>query len=318
MLTYILFVVGFAALIKGADFLVDGATAIAERFSVPAIVIGLTIVAFGTSMPELFVNIFAAWNGTPDIAIGNIIGSNIANILVILGVSALIGTLTVKSNTTWKEVPLSILALVVVACMANDTIIDGATSNMLSRIDGLVLISFFTIFLYYTFSLAKSEGVTSETHIHKRGMAQSVGMVIGGLGLLVIGGRWIVDGATTIATLLGMSEALIGLTVVAIGTSLPELATSAVAAYKGQSDIAIGNVAGSNIFNVFWILGISAIISPLPFNVQMNFDLLVGIGASVLLFIAIFLFRSGTLGKREGATFVALYIAYTVLLVMRG
>src|SRR3989338_3489331 len=223
---YILMVVGFGLLIKGADFLVDGASAIAKKFGVSALVIGLTIVAFGTSAPELIVNIFASVQGNTDIAIGNILGSNIANILLILGISSMIFPLTVKKGTVWKEIPLGLLAIVVVAIMANDRIIDGGGFSGLTRIDGLILISFFIIFLYYTFGISKVEGEEETDNIRNYSVLRSITVVIIGLVGLTLGGKWIVDSAVTIAEGLNISQAVIGLTVVAIGTSLPELATS--------------------------------------------------------------------------------------------
>jgi cation:H+ antiporter len=323
-MTYILFIIGFFLLIKGADILVDGASSIAKKFRISEIVIGLTIVAFGTSMPELFVNLFAAFNGDTDIAIGNIVGSNIANILLILGICATIAPLTVLSNTTWKEIPMGLLAMVIIGLMANDIFIDGGTANTIGRIDGMILLSFFIIFLYYTFGIAKRDAnYTNKLEMedpadtqHK--MSTSTFMIIGGLIGLTLGGKWIVDGATAIAAIFGLSQALIGLTIVAVGTSLPELATSAVAAYKGKSDIAVGNIAGSNIFNIFWILGVSAIIQPLPFNSLLNFDIVVGIAASLLLFVAVFLGKRFTIERSQGVMFIILYVLYIIFLVLRG
>jgi cation:H+ antiporter len=281
-MTYILLVIGFVFLIKGADLLVDGASSVARKLHISNLVIGLTIVAFGTSAPELFVNLYASIQGTTDIAIGNIIGSNIVNMLFILGIAAIIYPLTVTKGTVWKEIPLSLLAAVLVFIMANDVLFDGMSANILTRIDGLVLIAFFIIFLYYTFGIAKTQGDNSPTDtVAVHSGWKSTGMILLGLVGLVIGGHWIVGSATTIALNLGLSQALIGLTIVAIGTSLPELATSAVAAYKKNSDIAIGNVVGSNIFNIFWILGISAVIHPLPLTSLLNFDILVAVGCCI-------------------------------------
>ncbi len=319
-MTYILLVVGFFFLIKGADLLVDGASSVARKFNISNLVIGLTIVAFGTSAPELFVNLYASIQGTTDIAIGNIIGSNIVNMLFILGVTAVIYPITVTKGTVWKEIPLCLLAALLVFVMANDVLFDGASANILTRIDGIVLTSFFIIFLYYTFSIARTQkdtpSVTEHSVVHSGW--KSVGMILLGLVGLVLGGQWIVDGATHIAVSLGLSQALIGLTIVAIGTSLPELATSAVAAYKKNSDIAVGNVVGSNIFNIFWILGLSAVIKPLTFASILNFDVLVAVGAAIILFVSMFVFKRHSLGRIEGIVLIALYIFYTVVIVMRG
>lgn len=318
-MTYILLVIGFVFLIKGADMLVDGASSLAKKFNISNLVIGLTVVAFGTSAPELFVNLFASFNGTTDIAIGNIVGSNIVNMLLILGIAAVIYPLKVSKGTVWKEIPLSLLAALLLLVMANDTIIDGAMFNALTRIDGIVLISFFIVFLYYTFGIAKNQENGDDQPSPKLYSAwATAGLIILGLIGLVIGGHWIVNGATAIAASLGLSDALIGLTIVAIGTSLPELATSAVAAYKKNADIAVGNVVGSNIFNIFWILGLSSVISPLPFTPMLTFDLWVAVIAAVLLFGIMFIGKRHVVEKWQGIIFILMYIAYIVFIVVRG
>jgi cation:H+ antiporter len=318
-MTYFLLVLGFVFLIKGADLLVDGASSVAKRFSVSNLVIGLTIVAFGTSAPELFVNLFASFSGTADIAIGNIVGSNIANTLLILGVAAIIYPLSVSKGTAWKEIPLSLLAMLLLVVMANDVYIDGMLFNTLSRSEGFVLISFFIVFLYYTFGIAKDHGNEVEgEQIPVYSGWKSLGLILLGGAGLVVGGNWIVSGATHVASIFGLSDALIGLTVVAVGTSLPELATSAVAAYKKNADIAIGNVVGSNIFNIFWILGLSSLIKPLPFNPAINLDLAVALGASVLLFLWIYIGRHYKLQRWQGIVFVLAYIVYITVIVLRG
>jgi len=254
MITNILFIIGLFLLIKGADLLVDGSASITKKLNISSIVIGLTIVAFGTSAPEFIVNIFASVQGNSEIAVGNILGSNIANILLILGISAIIYPITAKKNTVLKEIPLSLLAAVVLGLMANDMIIDGAGFSGITRIDGFILLSFFIIFLYYTFGITKSDEDIVEEEIKVFSYSKAIIFILLGLAGLVIGGKWIVDGAIKIAEILNISQSLIGLTIVAIGTSLPELATSAIAAYKKQSDIAIGNVVGSNIFIFFGFL----------------------------------------------------------------
>jgi len=321
MTTYILFFIGFALLIKGADWLVTGASALAFRFGVSALVVGLTIVAFGTSAPELVVSLLASINGSTDLAVANIIGSNIANILLILGISAIIYPLAVQKSTVWKELPFAFLAVLVLLVIANDQLLDGMSASVISRIDGLVLLAFFGIFLYYIFGTAfnsPSEKASGDepatTFIPSRAALQ----IVGGMAGLVVGGKWIVDGAVSFASSFGVSEALIGLTIVAIGTSLPELATSAVAAYKKNVDIAVGNIVGSNIFNVFWILGASAIVTPLPFATTANVDLLVAVGATLLLFLALFVGRRHTVERWQGVLFVILYVAYITYLIIRG
>ncbi len=318
MINVLLFFIGFALLIKGADWLVTGASSLASRLGVSALVIGLTIVAFGTSAPELTVNLLASVQGNTDIAIGNIIGSNIANILLILGISAVIYPLAVQRSTVWREIPFALLAVLVVGLMANDVFFDGAQTSAITRIDGLVLIAFFSVFLYYIFSISKSANSEAGESVAMVSGAKSAAMIIGGLLGLVVGGKWIVDGAVLFATQLGVSEALIGLTIVAIGTSLPELATSAVAAYKRNVDIAVGNVVGSNIFNLFWILGISATISPLPFSAQLSTDVWVVIITTILLFLALFVGKKHTLERWQGVVFVTAYVFYIAFLILRG
>ena len=316
MITYILFIIGFFLLIKGADFLVDGSASIAKKLKISGIVIGLTIVAFGTSAPEFIVNIFASAQGNTEIAIGNILGSNIANILLILGISAIIYPITAKKNTVLKEIPLSLLAAVVLGLMANDIIIDGADFSGITKIDGFILLSFFIIFLYYTFGITKSDKDIVEEEIKIFSHFKSVIFIILGLAGLAIGGKWIVDGAVQIAEFFNISQSLIGLTIVAVGTSLPELATSAVAAYKKQSDIAIGNVVGSNIFNIFWILGVSAVIRPLPFNTSSNGDITMTIFASIVLFLVMFIGKKRVIERWQVVFMVTTYASYIVFLVL--
>ncbi|KKR26078.1 MAG: CaCA family Na+/Ca+ antiporter, inner membrane protein [Candidatus Peregrinibacteria bacterium GW2011_GWE2_39_6] len=315
MITYILFVIGFFFLIKGADLLVDGSASIAKKRKISPIVIGLTIVAFGTSTPEFIVNIFASLNGNTEIAIGNILGSNIANILLILGISAIIYPLVAKKNTIWKEIPLSLLAAILLGILANDTLIDNGISSGLTRIDGLVLLSFFIIFLYYTFEISKITGETPDLNIKQLSYLKSSLFILGGLLGLILGGKWIVDGAVKLAEHFNVSQSLIRLTVVAVGTSLPELATSAIAAYKKQTDIAIGNIVGSNIFNIFWILGFSALIRPLPFSTNSNLDIIMTIFASSILFFTMFIGKKHTIERWQGILMISIYVGYVAFLI---
>lgn len=316
MMTYILFIIGFYFLIKGADLLVDGSSSIAKKFKISNIAIGLTIVAFGTSTPELVVNVFASIKGSTEIAIGNVLGSNIANILLILGIASIIYPISAKKNTVLKEIPFSLLAALMVALTANDALIDGSSFSAITRIDGLIFIGFFTIFLYYTYGITRSDTDINEPPVKVMSIVKSAAYILIGLTGLVFGGKWIVEGAVAIAEYFNVSQSLIGLTIVAVGTSLPELATSAVAAFKKQTDIAIGNVIGSNIFNIFWILGISAIIRPLPFVATSNFDIVVNIAASIILFFAIYVGKKHTLERWQGIVLVLLYAAYVVFLVI--
>ncbi|MCR4256566.1 MAG: calcium/sodium antiporter, partial [Candidatus Uhrbacteria bacterium] len=298
---------------KGADWLVEGASSIARKFGVAPIVIGLTIVSFGTSLPELLVNLFAAFRGSTDIAIGNIVGSNIANILLILGASASIRALKVKKNTVWKEIPFALLAMILVWIMGNDVLLAGGVTDALDRVDGLVLIAFFVIFLYYIFGIGKVEGEAEAPTKHTTRL--SIFYIAAGIALLVIGGKLAVDAAQTLAVLAGLSERIIGLTVLAVGTSLPELVTSVVATLKGEDDIAIGNVVGSNIFNVFWILGFTSTIIALPFSFGSGRDTLVAIVASLLLFFALFVGKRHTLERWQGPVFLGGYALYIIALV---
>jgi len=316
MWVYIFFIIGFIFLIMGADFLVDGASSIARRLNISDLVIGLTVVAFGTSTPELFVNIIASFRGNTDIAIGNVIGSNIANVFFILGVSSIIYPLVVTKGTVFKEIPFSLLAAIVLFVATNDQLLDGSRLSDLTRIDGLIFLSFFIIFIYYTFSIAKHiTGIEEHVVAKQYGWLLSLLFIILGLIGLTLGGKWIVDGAVALAFKFGMSESLVGLTIVALGTSLPELATSAVAAYKRNADIAVGNVIGSNIFNIFFVLGISAIIKPLPFQIKNNFDIGVVILASLLLFLFMFTGKKRSLDRWEGLLFLLCYVSYIVYLV---
>ena len=315
---YVLLIIGFALLIKGADFLVDGASSVGRRLNVSDLVIGLTVVAFGTSTPELFVNIFASIKGNTDIAIGNVLGSNIANIFLILGVSAVIFPLAVSKGTVWREIPLSLLAALLLGVMANDRLIDKSSISALTRIDGLVFIAFFIIFIYYSFGIAKRiDGIDEHVPQKQYGLLKSFLFIIGGLIGLGIGGNWIVNGAVHIASNLGVSESLIGLTIVAVGTSLPESATSAVAAYKKNVEIAVGNVVGSNIFNIFFVLGLSSIIKPLPFQPGDNMNIGVVILASLLLFLWMFTGKKHSLDRWEGIVFVILYASYITFLIVK-
>jgi cation:H+ antiporter len=316
---YILLIVGFALLIKGADFLVDGASSIARGLNVSDLVIGLTVVAFGTSTPELCVNIIATLKGNTDIAVGNVLGSNIANILLILGVSSVIYPLTVGKGTVWKEIPFSLLAALILGILANDHVLDHRDFSDLGRTDGLVFLCFFLIFMYYSIGIAKKiEGMEEYVPEKQRGMLKSGLLVVGGLFGLTVGGKWIVDGAVHMALKFGMSQSLVGLTIVAIGTSLPELATSAMAAYRRNVEIAVGNVVGSNIFNIFFVLGVSAIIKPLPFQRQSNFDIGVVILANLFLFVSMFTGKKRSLDRWEGALLLLLYGGYVAYLVFRG
>ncbi len=320
MNSYLLVIAGLILLIKGADYLIDGASSVAKRFKIPDLVIGLTIVAFGTSAPELIISTLASLQGDTQIAIGNVLGSNIANILLILGITAIINPLKIGANTVWKEIPMSLMAAVVLGVMLNDRFIDNAASSSLAHIDGFLLWIFFLIFVVYTFSLAKVKNGESEDIEKKKilGGAKTILYITGGLFGLFIGGKFVVDGAVLIAQSYGVSEFLISVTIIAIGTSLPELVTSIMAALKKNSDIAVGNIVGSNIFNIFFVLGTSAVIKPLPFNPTNNIDVIMTTGASLLLFISMFIGKKHLLEKWQGVCFLLIYFGYLSFLISRG
>lgn len=309
---FIFLICGFVILIYGANFLVDGGAALAHRLKVSAMVIGLTIVAFGTSAPELVVNIVSSAEGSSALALGNVLGSNIFNILAILGVTALIAPLGVKKTTTWIEIPLAVFAAVLLLFL-----VQGEPSGIITRTEGICLLGLFAIFLLYTFALAKYGGAGDgeEVKIKNLSAGKSVLWIILGLIGLVAGGRLLVDGAVSIAQNLGISERIIGLTIVSIGTSLPELATSVIAARKKNTDIAIGNVVGSNLFNTFLILGTSATITPIKTPSGSVMDLFVNIIAAALLFLFIFTGKGRKINRWEGGILLAVYILYLILLI---
>ena len=316
LISVLIIVAGFVLLIKGADWLVTGSSALAKKHNVSDLVIGLTIVSFGTSAPELVVNTVASVNQHSDIVFGNILGSNVVNLFLILGLSGLIYPITVHSNTVWREIPISILAVVVLYVLSNGYVLTGA--NILSRIDGIVLLAFFAGFLYYIYLQMKTDRLDAGEVILKQMSNMKIWMlIIIGLIGLVIGGKLVVDNAVKIATLLGVSQKIIGLTIVAIGTSLPELMTSVVAALKKNSDIAIGNVIGSNIFNIFLILSVSSLINPVQFNPSFNTELLLLAVGTLVLFIAMFTGGRKKLDRWEGAVMLGIYLAYTVWIIAK-
>ncbi|HAO51868.1 TPA: sodium:proton exchanger [Candidatus Magasanikbacteria bacterium] len=314
-LAILFIVVGLAILIIAADALVKGSASVAKKLGISSLVIGLTVVAFGTSAPEMVVNLMSVWKNTTDLAIGNIIGSNIANVLLILGVSATIFPLAVKKTTTYKEIPFALLGVILVAIFSNDLFINHASENVITRTEGLTLLFFFVIFMYYIFGISKVQGEHDDVKQYPTGT--SLLLITLGLGGLIFGGKLIVDNAVILAKLAGMSERLIGLTIVAIGTSLPELATSIVAAFRKQADIAIGNVVGSNIFNIFWILGLTATIKPLPVNGNINFDILFSCFVTLLLFIFMFLGQKHKLDRWQGISFILFYFAYLTFIIVK-
>lgn len=314
-------VIGFLLLVKGADYFVEGASSIAKKLRIPTFVIGLTIVAFGTSAPELAVSISAAFKGSNDIAIGNVVGSNIFNTLVVLGASAAITPIAVEKGIIKKDYPLSIFAAILLGVLSLDMILFKAPAMTLSRVDGIILLVAFAFFMYTTVKAGLKQRAAANPE-HEEALAnmympawKSILILVVGLAGIVIGGDLSVEGAKEIARAFGLSEALIGLTIVAFGTSLPELVTSIIAARKGESDIAVGNVIGSNIFNIFFILGVSATILPMNVSSTYLYDIAVLVAVMVLSYIPIA--KTKKVSRGMGVTMVAAYLAYTVYLIMR-
>lgn len=323
----LLFVVGIALIVGGANFLTDGAAALARRFGLSPLMVGLTIVAFGTSAPELVVSLTSALNGNTDISLGNVVGSNVFNILGIGGITALIAPLTITQSTIRKEIPLMLLASVVLIFMLFDVEISGGVANVVSRGDGLVLLGFFAIFLTYTIAISKPstaietsqdeslQSPADDAAVRLKPIWMLIAFIIGGLVALIWGGNLFVSSASNIAKAFGVSEAIIGLTIVAVGTSLPELATSVVAALKGEQEMAVGNIVGSNIFNIFLILGMTASISPVGLGGLQYVDFLALIVSAVMLYLFGVFFGERKITRFEGGILVLTYVAYTVYLI---
>lgn len=320
-MTYILLIFGFLLLIKGADYFVNSASSIAKKLHVSPLIIGLTIVAFGTSAPEAVVSIVAAVEGNGDMVIGNIVGSNIVNITLMLGVTALISPLIIERETQTREIPFSLVAALLLIIFMSDQFIFSAESSAIGRLDGLILLAGIGLFLYYIFIKARRTKIaTQDAEVKKVGTDSSwfrnIAVLILGLVGIIFGGNLVVDSATEIALSLGMSQALVGLTIVAIGTSLPELTTSISAARKGEAGMALGNLIGSNIFNILFVLGLSSVISPLNVSETLFTDAWILIAVSIIL-MALALWK-GKLTRIEGGILFGLYIIYFVYIILRG
>lgn len=316
VLESLLLIAGFIILIKGADLLVSGASSIASKFNISNLAIGLTVVSLGTSAPELLVNIMSATKGYNDAAFGNVLGSNNFNLLLILGISGIIFPLVVQRKTVQYEVPISIGAILLLFVLVNDQMVWGGATNDLSRFDSALLLGFFGLFMLYvvrTMKSASDYGDGEPIKIYPTSL--SVGYIAVGLAMLLGGGKLAVENAVSMAQYFGLSERLIGLTVLAAGTSLPELATSAVAAFKKNTDIAIGNVVGSNIFNICLILGTTGMINPMPYNMALNFDMTIVLTGSLLLMLFMFTLSQRKLDRLEAVVLLTGYIIYTVYLI---
>ncbi len=315
LLNIFLIIIGFILLIKGADFLVDGASNIAKKFHIPEIIIGLTIVSIGTSMPELFVSITSAKDGFSDMAVGNVIGSNICNLLLILGLSAIIKPVLFQKQTKNIEIPMSVLITIVFGIFAN-------TNKDISTLEAIILIFMFLLFIIYTIcsglksqsmETKKDKNVKKEKSL-KNTFLYNLVLVIGGIIALKYGGDFVVDGSVFIAKNFNVSDTIISLTILAVGTSLPELVTSVTAAIRGNSDIAIGNIIGSNIFNILLIIGVSALIKPITYNVGYNIQMIILMLGMILLFMFPFIPPKDKISRNNGFFLLGLYAIYMVLL----
>lgn len=314
LLSFVLIIAGFGLLIKGADWMVSGASALAKKFNVSDLVIGLTIVSFGTSAPELVVNSIASLQQHSDIVFGNVLGSNVVNLFLILGISGLIFPITVQSNTVWKEIPISILTLLILYVLSNNFLVQH--ENIISRIEGLILLLCFAGFIFYVYTQMKIERQQAEgSPLKHMSNIKIWGLILVGLAGLIIGGKLVVENAVKVATTIGVSEKIIGLTIVAIGTSLPELVTSVVAALRKNSDIAFGNIIGSNIFNILLILSVSALIHPVNFNTSFNTELYLLAGGTLILFLYMFTGGKKRLDRWESAILLMVYLIYTTYLI---
>jgi cation:H+ antiporter len=312
MLTYLLFILGFILLVKGADWLIEGATTIAHKFHISEIVIGLTIIAFGTSAPELVVNVVSSIKNSGELVLGNIIGSNIANIALVLGIASIIAPLTIKKSLIKKEIPFGVFGAILIIILASQ----NSELLTLERWAGGILITFFVAFLWIIWRSKNIEEKLPPQPKLNSWLATLA--MIGGLICLATGGEFVVRSAIQIATNFGVSEKLIGLTLVAIGTSLPELITSAVAVRKGQIDIAVGNVVGSNVFNIFWVLGASALLNPISFATNAVFDLAMLLGVTFLLLLATFTGKKYRLDRWEAVLMLSVYVGYLGFIFWRG
>ena len=316
ILSIILLIVGFIILIKGADIFVDGASSIAGNFKVSKMLIGLTIVAFGTSAPEFAVSVKSLISHNGDIVLGNVIGSNILNILLILGVASMFHSLNVGNNTVKKELPITLLITTLFAVLLSDGIFDKGIINSFRRSDGIVLTLFFLVFIYYLISMARKKIDTDQNEEYMK-LSKAIIFTLLGLVAIVLGSNFVVDNASKLAASIGISEKMIALTVIALGTSLPELVTSVTATKKGEYDIAIGNVVGSNIFNLGMVIGIPISIFGGISKITFNYiDLIVMIGSALLLFI--FLFKDRKITRKEGIVFLLVFVIYYSYVIYQG
>ena len=315
-MVYALFVLGFVFLIKGADLLVAGASSIGRRLNISEMVLGLTIVSFGTSLPELLVTTVASISGHSELGLGNILGSNVSNVLLILGITALVRPLPIPRDTYFIEVPFSLLGALLLGFLANSNLF-ATGENMISRFDGIVLLYFFSLFMIYIFVISRGKKREIEDKQISFSYKKSLLQIAIGISGLYFGGDWVVGGAMEIAHIFELSEGVIGITILAVGTSLPELVTSAVAAYKNNTSMAVGNAIGSNIFNILWILGLTSVISPLKYVATSNNDILMVLVSTSALITAVIIGKRPEISRGEGAVFLIIYITYISVVALR-
>lgn len=310
-------IVGLGLILAGANFLTDGSAALAQRFRVPEFIIGLTVVAVGTSTPELVVSVLSAIGGQSDVAIGNVVGSNIFNVFVILGVCALIRPVPLTAGNIRRDIPFGVLVSLLLLALAQDSLLCKGAADRIGRLDGAAMLALYILLMWYTIRKTKRPEATAPTEGSKAPMAAwlTAVMIVGGLAGLVFGGEMFLRSATSIARSLGVSESVIAITLVAGGTSLPELASSLVSLFKGKAEMALGNVIGSNIANILLILGVSATIHPLSMGGITVWDLLMVLLSSVVVFLAAFTFKRKAIDRWEGALFVAIYAVYIWYLI---
>lgn len=326
-LSYIFLIIGFFLLIKGADIFVSGASNISKKLGIPSVIVGLTIVSLGTSAPELAVSVISSIEGSNEIAVGNVLGSNLFNTLMVLGVTTIIMALTIKKSDIKRDFSINILVTILLLILTFTTLL-GGEDNYISRLDGIILLIGCISYIIYLI-LSVKVGKTTSENIHEElalestnevNIFKSILKLIIGVAGIIIGGQLVVDSATFIATSLGMSEKLVGLTIVAVGTSLPELVTSVVAAVKGEEDIALGNILGSNIFNILLIIGLSSAISPIAVSHNLIFDFVFLIVVTLIIGIMIFINKSEEkrFGKKEGIILVVFYVIYMIYIIIRN
>ena len=315
-MAYLILIIGFVMLIKGADFFVDGASALSKKFGIPSVIIGLTVVAFGTSLPEAAVSITASLNGSNGISIGNVVGSNIFNLLVVAGCSAIFSPVKVNKNIMQKDFPYSIIAAFLLMFLSFNIFTNPTSDFVLSQADGVVLLLYFSVFMYYTTKTALLSSADESSSDEKPlPLWLQLIYIVAGITAICLGGKFVVDSATTIATQLGLTEGLIGLTIAAVGTSLPELVTSIVAARKGENDIAMGNVIGSNIFNIVFIMGVASLINPIPVEMFSLYDMLILAIVSLAVYLRVL--KGKVIDRRFGILMVVSYFVYLVYIVGR-